>query len=309
MKISLAENFRAVIYAPFYALRSLGFAEDEGVFVDWLPPRSPGMVFNEVKRNEVDLAWGGPMRVMKDHESSPPNGASLVCFGEVVSRDPFYLLAKTDSPAVGLSALPGLRLAVVSEVPTPWLCLQADLQEAGIDVAALLGANGVVSDLTMAQQLRALHRGELDVAQLFEPFVSEGLADGIDRVLYAACNRGPTLYTTFICSRDGMARCNDAYTALTRALQKVQDWIATQGADELARVVAPYFAEIPATLLRSAIRRYYADKIWARHPEISRAGFERLARSLHATGFIMSAKDYDHCVHNFATDHNAKQLI
>jgi NitT/TauT family transport system substrate-binding protein len=30
-----------------------------------------------------------------------------------------------------------MRIATVSEVPTPWLCLQEDLRQAGIDPARL----------------------------------------------------------------------------------------------------------------------------------------------------------------------------
>ena len=37
MKLRIAENFRAVFYAPFYAVRALGLAEREGLAVEWLP--------------------------------------------------------------------------------------------------------------------------------------------------------------------------------------------------------------------------------------------------------------------------------
>src|SRR6185437_15483212 len=93
-KISLAENFRAIFYAPLYALRALDFITREGLAVEWLQARAPGAVFDEIKRGTVDLAWGGPMRVIKDRDGGPAAGNSLSCFGEIVSRDPFYLLAR-----------------------------------------------------------------------------------------------------------------------------------------------------------------------------------------------------------------------
>ena len=68
MKLTIAENFRAVFYAPFYALRALELAEREGLQIEWLPGERPGGAIDEVKRGRIDAQFGGPMRVMKDHE-------------------------------------------------------------------------------------------------------------------------------------------------------------------------------------------------------------------------------------------------
>src|SRR5438045_3539055 len=127
MKLRIAENFRAVFYAPFYAIRALGLAEREGLAIEWLPSETPGGTIAEVKRGAIDAQWGGPMRVLKDHESP---GATLVCFGEVVCRDPFYVIGR--QRITGVKDLGAMRLGIVSEVPTPWYCLRADLEDAGV---------------------------------------------------------------------------------------------------------------------------------------------------------------------------------
>src|SRR5207237_8131755 len=72
MKLRIAENFRAVFYAPFYAVRALGLAEREGLAVEWLPSDAPGSTIEQVKRGGIDAQWGGPMRVLKDHDSAAP---------------------------------------------------------------------------------------------------------------------------------------------------------------------------------------------------------------------------------------------
>lgn len=295
-KINLAENFRAIFYAPLYALRALDFATSEGMTVEWLPARAPGAVFDEVKRGTVDLAWGGPMRVIKDRDRRPMSGDSLLCFGEIVARDPFYLLARPEWQGCGLSALLGARVAVVSEVPTPWLCLQADLHDAGTTLPAIGDRFHVVTGLSMEQQLMALARAEVDVVQLFEPYVSKAVADGVGRIIHSASERGPTTYTTFICSRDGMARHHESFRRLTAGLAKVQHWIATHDPDDLAKLIAPFFPDVPSTLLRTAIRRYHDARIWSRQTEISRDGFDRLARSLYLGGFVGGVQSYEHCV-------------
>ncbi|ETH81918.1 NMT1/THI5-like protein [Bordetella pertussis STO1-CHOC-0017] len=171
-----------MFYAPFYALKALGHAGREGLEIEWLPPAGPGGAIDEVKAGAVDLTWGGPMRVIKDHDSAPDNGASLLSFGEAVGRDPFSLVGRAGLAARGLHDLPSLRLGVVSEVPTPWYCLRADLHDRGIDIAR---DGRLVEALTMPQQVQALADGTLDVAQLFEPCASQALAAG-GRLLYDA---------------------------------------------------------------------------------------------------------------------------
>ncbi len=236
------------------------------------------------------------LRRARHHDSTPVGGeeaaSSLVCFGEVVGRDPFYLIGrKTIS---GLKDLAAMRVGVVSEVPTPWYCLRADLEDAGVDTTALR----TMKNLTMPQQLEALASGKLDAAQLYEPYASRALAEG-NAILYAASSRGPTCYTTFITSRDSAAKLRSEFAALTRATQAMLDWVAKEGAAELARVTAPFFPDVPGELLRAALARYHTTGLWSRTTTVSKAGFERLAYSLHAGGFIARRATYATCVRDF----------
>lgn len=299
MKITLAENFRAIFYVPFYALKVLGLAEREGVAIEWLPPGAPGGAIEQIKSGAIDLTWGGPMRVMKDHDSTPQNGASLVCFGAVVARDPFCLVGRTAPAGFELADLAALRLGVVSEVPTPWLCLQADLHDAGVAVEAMIASGRVRTGMTMAQQLQALKDGLLDVIQLFEPHVSQALSEGSGKLLYSASARGPTVYTTFICSRDGLAARRAAFAAIYRALDLLQPWIASHGWAELARITAAFFPDVPNEIFRAAVERYCQSGVWARTPRISEPGIDRLSYSLQRGGLIGSRIDYASCVHAF----------
>ena len=140
------------------------------------------------------------MRVMKARDQQPLS--PLVCFCEVVARDPFFLVGTADHIGFQLTDLPQLRLATVSEVPTPWMCLQHDLREQGLDPGKLER----LADRAMAENFSALREKRLDVVQVFEPFVSMALQEGIGSVLYAASERGPTVYTSFIATRELIAR-------------------------------------------------------------------------------------------------------
>ena len=288
MRIRLAENFRAVFYAPFYAAHALGFYAHEGVAVELVNSPAPAAAASALLDGAIDLTWGGPMRVMKARDQNPDS--ALACFCEVAARDPFFLVGR--GAGFRLTDLPALRFATVSEVPTPWLCLQQDLREQGLDPGRLAR----VSDQTMESNLEALRSGRLDVAQLFEPYASLALQAGVADILYAASARGPTVYTTFLATRGGIERHRDAFIAMTRAIRRMQKWLVENGAAELAQITASFYPNVAPDILASSLARYRDAGLWAQSPEVSRKGFARLAESLLSGGFISRLPKYEDCV-------------
>jgi NitT/TauT family transport system substrate-binding protein len=290
IRIKLAENFRAVFYAPFYATHALGFYSREGVEVELLRSFDPGYGVSALLDGTVDITWGGPMRVIKAREQQPTS--PLVCFCEVVARDPFYLIGGNMGPDFKLAALPSLRFAAVSEVPTPWMCLQHDLREKGVDPTRL----NRMADQSMADNFRALCNNQLDVVQVFEPYASMAMRVGAGDILYAASMRGPTVYTTFIATREGIERHRTGFRRMVQAIRQTQAWLADHSAEELAEITASFFPDIAHDILVSSLRRYLQAEVWARAPDVSQKGFARLAESLSSGGFIARMPKYEVCV-------------
>src|SRR6516165_3533174 len=183
MPVTLQENLRGLLYTPYYAALSLDAYRQEGVAVELGTSPAPAQATVGLFAGTVDVAWGGPMRVMHMYEAR--SDSDLVCFGEAVTRDPFLLVGRDPRPDFVFGDLYGKRVATVSEVPTPWLCLQEDLRRAGLDPEALPR----VGDRTMAENMAALRRGDLDVVQLFEPFAEELISTGDGHLWYAASAR------------------------------------------------------------------------------------------------------------------------
>jgi NitT/TauT family transport system substrate-binding protein len=295
MPIRLSENFRALFYAPYYATMALGFYAREGVDVVLLPSAMPGVPVAGLRDGTIDIAWAGPMRVIKDRDQN--RNSPLVCFAEMVGRDPFYLIGRPGAATstgreFALSDLRSLRLATVAEVPTPWLCLQHDLRTLGIDPSALRR----IADRPMEANLEALRNRDIDVIQVFEPYASMALREGIGEVIYAASSRGPTLYTTFIATREGIARHGNAFAGMVRAVGRTQAWLGERGADALAGIAAPFFPGIAPEILLDSLRQYHAAGLWSATTAVSRQGFTQLADSLRSGGFIDNVPRYEDCV-------------
>jgi NitT/TauT family transport system substrate-binding protein len=290
MVIRLSENFRAVFYAPFYATIALGHYRDAGLDVRLLAAPAPGTAAAGLLDGTIDVTWGGPMRVMKARNE--PGGPPLLCFCEVVRKDPFYLVGRRGLGDFRLQDLARLKLASVSEAPTPWLCLQHDLREGGIDPGRL----DRISDRTMAQNLEALGRGEIDVAQVFEPYAAMAVRQGIGEIVHAASARGLTSYTTLLAVRPSVERLRGEFAAMRSAIGRTLAWLAGHSAAELAEVVAAYFPGVAREDLVAALQRYREAGLWSTDTGVTREGFQRLAVSLQSGGFIARVPAYDDCV-------------
>src|ERR1700731_3275566 len=160
MRLKLYENYRFVLYAPFYAAHATGAYEAEGLEVELLPSPGPGRAEAALVAGEADVMWMGPIRIMKAHEQDP--ASPITAFAEVVCRDPFSVVGAMPNPDFQLTDLLGKRFASTSEVPTPWLCLEGDLRDAGIDPARLERVIG----RAMPENVAGLASGDIDVAQL-----------------------------------------------------------------------------------------------------------------------------------------------
>jgi NitT/TauT family transport system substrate-binding protein len=292
LRLRLFENYRFVLYAPFYAAHATGAYEAEGLEVELLPSPGPGKAEAALAAGEIDVLWMGPIRVMKHHDENP--ASPLVEFAEVVCRDPFSLVGARPSPEFRLSDLAHMRFASTSEVPTPWLCLEQDLREAGIDPALLPRITGK----SMADNVAALHDGSLDVAQLFEPFVERAVSGGA-AIWYPASRRGPTSYTVFVTTRDRLAKDPEPFRRMVRAMRRTQLWVASVTPVPLAAAIAGYFPDLDRGVLTRSLARYKEQGVWASDPRLSQEGFEWLRRALLGSGFLRRAVPFAECVDEF----------
>jgi NitT/TauT family transport system substrate-binding protein len=292
MAITLQENLRGILYTPFYAALALGAYRREGVEVGFVRAPEPARAVEGLFAGTVDVAWGGPMRVMQTYDHRPD--CDLVCFGEAVTRDPFFLIGREPRPDFTFADLYGKRVATVSEVPTPWLCLQEDLRRAGLDPDALPR----IADRTMVENVAALRRGELDVVQVFQPFAEELIAGGDGHVWYAAATRGPTSYTSFYTRRSTLNARREELKKVVRGLYRTQKWLDASPPEAPADTVQSFFPAVPGPLLRAAIARYRALGIWGHNPILPRAGYERLRAALISARFVKQAAPFEQAVDN-----------
>jgi NitT/TauT family transport system substrate-binding protein len=288
----LAENFRALFYAPFYAAFALGSFEAEGVAVRLRPSSDPASTAEDLMADKIDAMWGGPQRVMLTHWADA--GARSTCFCNVVARDPFFIVGREPRPDFRLADLVGPRFASVAEVPTPWLCLQDDLRRGGVNPAALTRTSGP----SMAENAESLRAGTLDAVQLFQPYVETLVAEGVGHIWYAAATRGLTAYTTLVARRSVLAARRDEFAAMVRGMYRVLRWIAETPGTDVAAALAEFFPDVPQPIFAAAIDRYRALELYAPDPVLRREGVDRLQAAMLSRGALQRLLPFEAVVDN-----------
>jgi NitT/TauT family transport system substrate-binding protein len=290
MSIALSENFRALFYAPFYAALATGAFEAAGVKVVLKDSPSPEAAAKALRAGDVDVMWGGPLRVMIAHDREPND--DLVCFCDVVARDPFFIIGAGPRPDFGFADLAHVRFACVSEVPTPWICLADDICRAGVDPSSLAR----VADKTMAENEQALRAGTLDAIQVFQPYAERLIASGAGHVWNAAANRGLTAYTTLITRRATLASRADELLAMTVGMHRALQWFAKTPAVEIAQALREFFPDVEPAIFAAAIERYRALGLWGSDPVVRREGYDRLHAAMRAFGALSRDIAFEACV-------------
>ncbi|HTR84776.1 MAG TPA: ABC transporter substrate-binding protein [Reyranella sp.] len=290
MAILLSENFRALFYAPFYAAEATGAFKDAGVEVILKPSPEPAAAVAALKAGEVDVMWGGPLRVMISRHADP--ASDLVCFCDVVARDPFFIVGRIPKPDFRFADLRGLKFATVSEVPTPWICLQNDIRAAGIDPASL----DRITDRTMDENEAGLRAGEVDAVQLFQPYAENLVQTGAGHVWNIAADRGLTAYTTLVTRRDTLQKRADELRRMCRALHRTLGWFGKTPANEIASLLGRYFPNVERDRFTQCLERYRRHKLWNSDPVIRREGYDRLHAAMRAAGTLTRDIAFEDCV-------------
>ncbi len=284
--ITLYENLRAVPYVPFYLAIARGDWAREGADVSVETSPAMSLTAEALLDGRADVSWGGPMRVMMHHDADPKS--PLVCFGQVVARDPFILVGRTRKRRFQFAGLIGQRLAVAIEAPTPWMTFQDDLARAGIDPGSLRR----MKDRPMAKNVAAFRRGQIDVIQVFEPYADALVRSGAGHIWHRFATRGDIAYTSFYTTRTFAQRNRKTCEALVRGIARAQVALHSETPANIARAIASFFPDLAPDHLARMIKGYRDSQLWARTPELPAETFIRLKASLVSGGLIDSDPPY-----------------
>lgn len=289
-RLVLCENMRAVPYIPFYLAFAGGYWESEGLDIDHVISPATSSTPLKLLEGSADVSWGGPMRVMMHHDADP--ACPLVCFGQVIARDPFVLVGRGLKSDFRFADLVGLKVAPAGDVPTPWMTFQDDLQRAGLNPARIAGRR----IRPMATNVRAFIRGEVDVVQVFEPHAYRLISEGIGTLWHRFTDRGDIAYTTFYATRRVTRQRRDDCHRLVAGISRALTALKRSSAVDVANAVAPFLPDLERGALAQIVESYRVNGLWPSSTALPASALLRLKASLVSGGLIQSDPAYEKIV-------------
>jgi NitT/TauT family transport system substrate-binding protein len=290
MQVTVAQPFRSLFYAPHSVAIHGGHFAAEGLDVKPVIADGRTNVLRALIEGTVELGLGGLMRSL---DVADRGGRLIPHFAELNSRNGFFLLSRTPRPDFTWRDLVGRTVISFAGAPTPWQCMLTVLRRHGVDPQRVT----FIRDLHGADAVVAFQGGRGEFLEAGQPTTEQLLADGAAHLVASMGEAtGPVPFSSYLATPDRLGRQPELLLRFTRGVYRAQRWIAGHGAAEIADVIGPDFADIPAELRRRAVERYLAQGTWATHPVLKRPGFEYLQEILLAGGFIKRRHRYEDLV-------------
>jgi NitT/TauT family transport system substrate-binding protein len=301
--VRVAVGIHSPFYTPFFVATRLSSFTREDLEVTICVPALAAETSTWLVDGRVDFVVGGPMRSFVAAEQGAPQ--VLVSIAEINSRDGFFLLSREAVSGFDWADLVGKSLILFDEAPTPWLCLQAVLRKHGLDPGRVRVRRGLPASAAAA----AFCAGKADFLQTGQPMTEELLETGR---AYLAAEMAPAVghipYSALLVADETRRQRPELCHRVVRALARAQRWVADHGEDDIARLIAPDFPQLPFTRLTAIVARYTRLRIWPSAPPLSRDAFDRLGQILVAGGLIRRAAPYEALVDNTFADAAARSL-
>jgi NitT/TauT family transport system substrate-binding protein len=286
-RITVSEPFHSLFYAPLYVALGRGDFAAEGLDVVTATPAASGGTVRALLDGSSEICLGGIMRSL---DLADRDGGFLPHFIEVNSRNGFFLLGREPRPDFTWPELAGKTVLSFAEAPTPWQCMLTVLRRAGVDPARVR----IERDRPLADKVAAWRAGHGDFLETGQPIVEELLRDGAAHLVASMGDAtGPLPFSSYMTTPARLRDDRGLLLAFTRAVYRTQRWMATANGEEIARVIAPWFADIPDEIRARAVTRYARQGTWARDPLCRREGYEYLQQILLDGGFIKSRHRYE----------------
>ena len=242
----------------------------------------------------ADVSFGGPMRVLMHHNNAKLNNevSELICFAQVVARDPFILLGRTPNNNFNFHDLLNNKLAVAIDVPTPWMTLQDDLSRANIDPKSIQR----YPDSLMHENVNNFKNGKIDLVQLFEPFAQELKETGA-HIWHRFASRGDIAFTTFYALKSFTIDNREICEALVRVMNRSLKAVHSMKSIEIAKIIGPgFFPDLSISSLSSIIEGYKSSRVWPSRTDLPPSAFVKLKAALLSGELIQFDIPYDEVV-------------
>lgn len=292
--VRLCEVTHSIFYAPQYAAMELGYFEDEGIEIELSNGGGADKVMSAVLSDSMDIGLAGPEACIYVYNEGKDDYPQV--FAQLTKRDGSMLVGRTEQPDFTWQSLKGSHILPGRKGGVPYMAFEYALKENGLDPAAdlLLDTSVQFDNMT-----GAFLGGTADYVTVFEPAASSLQAEGKGYIVAAVGDAvGDLPYTAYFAKSSYMEENAELIQGFTNAVAKGEAWVKTHSAEEVAKLVAPHFADTDLELLTSAVENYQKVGAYCETPVMSKESFDRLQTVMESAGELSQRAAFDAVVNN-----------
>lgn len=292
--VRLCEVTHSIFYAPQYAAMELGYFEEEGIEIELSNGGGADKVMSAVLSDSMDIGLAGPEACIYVYNEGKDDYPQV--FAQLTKRDGSMLVGRTEQPDFTWQSLKGSHILPGRKGGVPYMAFEYALKENGLDPAAdlLLDTSVQFDNMT-----GAFLGGTADYVTVFEPAASSLQAEGKGYIVAAVGDAvGDLPYTAYFAKSSYMEENAELIQGFTNAVAKGEAWVKTHSAEEVAKLVAPHFADTDLELLTSAVENYQKVGAYCETPVMSEESFDRLQTVMESAGELSQRAAFDAVVNN-----------
>ena len=272
-RVVLNEVAHSIFYAPMYVAIEEGYFEDAGIDLELVTGFGADKTMTAVLTGEADIGFMGSESTIYTYA-----GGNFLVAREPIDDFSWDMLKGTTVLGGRAGGMPEMVFEYILEKnnmdPTTDLSIDQSI-DFGSTAAAFSGGQG---DFTIE----------------FEPHATllEQKGDGYV-VASLGEESGYVPYTSFSAKKSYLEKNPETIQAFTDALQKGMDYVQEHSAEEIAKCIAPQFAETESDKLTAIVARYQEQDTWKEDLIFHKDAFDLLQNILEDSDVLKERVPYE----------------
>ena len=290
--VTLNEVAHSIFYAPQYVAIEEGYFVEEGIELELVTGFGADKTMTAVLTGEADIGFMGSESTVYTYAGGTED--YVVNFAQLTQRAGNFLVSRKPVEDFSWDMLIDKDVLGGRAGGMPEMVFEYILEKNGIDPKTDVRIDQSVDFVSTAA---AFSGGDADYTVEFEPHATMLEQKGEGYVVASLGeDSGYVPYTSFSAKKSYLEQHGDIVQAFTNALQKGMDYVQSHTPEEIAKVIAPQFAETDMETLTKIVERYYNQDTWKDNLVFEKDSFDLLQNILDDAGVLKKRVPYDDLV-------------
>ncbi len=291
-KVTLNEVAHSIFYAPQYAAIELGYFEEEGIDLTLVTGFGADKTMTALLSGEADIGFMGSEASIYTYSGGAKDAP--VNFAQLTQRAGNFLVAREEMPDFSWEDIKGKDVLGGRKGGMPEMVFEYILRQNGIDPSKDVNID---QSIDFGSTAAAFSGGQGEYTVEFEPGATTLEQEGVGYVVASlGTDSGYVPYTAYCTKTSYMEEHPEVVQSFTNALQKGMDYVNSHTPEEIAKTIAPQFAETDIETIQTIVARYYEQDTWKEDLIFEKESFELLQDILEDAGELEDRVPYESLV-------------